>query len=441
MPEKEKISETLKRLSRGKRVAVFGTGRSGKAAAELLSRFGIESDFYDEKNFESEKHAEIFDEKKCLKHSLVVYSPAFRPDCKWLKIAENKGLSSICEPDLAAAAWRGKIVAVTGTNGKTTLCRFISKVLNDAGIESFCAGNIGTPLCEFILGESEEKRVAICELSSFQTMRSKLLRPDAIAWTNFAPDHLDWHSDLREYFEAKFRLVENLKSEIFVAGSSVAKAAEEFGIKLPKRAKIFDENSVSKGDFPKPFDTKLQGRNFLAAKYFFEEAGGLFEGAKIGLRELEKSAETFSLSEHRFGAFEEVEGVRFYDDSKATNAHAAIAALEEQEGRNIVWLGGGKDKFCDLETLADTVAKRAKCAVLIGQTAEKMSSELSERGLQAVKAENMKEAVQKCFEMALEVKGDVLFSPGFSSFGMFSNYSERGKSFLNEVLCLKNSYK
>ena len=151
------------------------------------------------------------------------------------------------------------------------------------------------------------------------------------------------------------------------------------------------------------------------------------------------SPKTFTLPDFRFSTPLEVNQVRFYNDSKATNAHATIGALQELKNeKHLIWIGGGKDKNCDLTELADVVCKYAKSAVLIGQTSAKLQALLDGKLQDGVFVCNsMKEAVEKSMELAKKDSA-VLFSPAFSSFGMFKSYADRGKSFKNEVLCLKN---
>lgn len=435
---KDKVMSTrIQELAAGKPVAIFGTGVSGVAAKKLLDSLGIESVFYAETG--TKKTGEIdgvllkpFDEENAKRHSLVVYSPAFRPDHKWIKTANASGAKAICEPDLSALAWSGKIFAVTGTNGKTTLTSFITHALVEGGFDAVSAGNIGQSLSSFCPQFGNDKnKIAVCELSSFQTANLSYLRPDALLWTNFAPDHLDWHIDMEEYFVSKFNLVDATIGGQIVVGSSVEDACTQYEKALPKSAIVLDEDNPV--DAPSPFDSKIQARNFEMAVEF-----GKLAGIK---RELfENAAKTFSLPAHRFSKPVEINGVKFYNDSKATNAHAAIAAIEELKNENdLIWIGGGKDKYCDLESLVETVSENARCAVLIGQTAQKLKSMLESKSYKgaAFVCNSMSEAVKKAYELSKK-NSAVLFSPAFSSFGMFSGYAERGKSFENEVLCLKN---
>ncbi len=417
-------ADIVKELAKEKPVAIFGAGVSGLSAQKLLEKIGLRTVIY------AENLGLKFGKIEAQNHSLVVYSPAFRPDHEWIKIAESSAIECICESDLSALLWSGKIIAITGTNGKTTLTNFITHALNKSGIEAIAVGNIGVPLSEVCAQKQYNKDCyAICELSSFQTSKLKYLKPDALIWTNFDSDHLDWHRDLLEYFSAKLNLVRALKSDIFVAGSAVKEYAEKFGITLPNYTKIFDEFNVPTA--PEPFASKIQSKNFEAAKILWNLLG-------LNENNLIEACKTFALPKFRFSQPATVDNVRFFNDSKATNAHAAIAAINElANSKKLIWLGGGKDKLCDLSPLVECVAKNCASAVLIGQTAEKLRLLLAEKNVPTYIAKTMNEAVEKCFELAGS-DADVVFSPAFSSFGMFAGYAERGKSFDNAVLCLKN---
>jgi len=433
MSNKDEIREKIISLSKGKSVALFGVGISATSAKILLGKLGIESEFYAQgegKHAEKSVDFKEFTPNDAPKHALVVYSPAFRPDNQWIKTAEESGAMAICETDLSALAFDGKIIAVTGTNGKTTLTSFITHVLNLNARQAIAAGNIGKPLCAFC-AEFEETadKIAVYELSSFQTSRIKFLRPDALVWTNFAPDHLDWHVDMQEYFDAKLNLANSLRAQVMYAGSSVLEYAKKYDRHLPDFAKIMPEKNLP--TCPAPFDSSVQAQNYTLALQVLANFG-------ITANAVAEAAKTFKLPAFRFSSPIEKLGIRFYNDSKATNAHAAIAALDNLAGKkNLIWLGGGKDKYCSLDDLVVSIKKSAQGAVLIGQTAEKLKNLLGEMPLGVHACQTMEEAVQTSANLAGK-GGNVLFSPAFSSFGMFSGYSERGKSFENAVLCLKN---
>ena len=423
MIDKQKILK----LTANKPVAIFGAGVSGVAVKNLLNKIGVECVIY------AENLNKCFTEKSVEEHKLVVYSPAFRPNHKWIEIAEKKHLECICETDLSALAWQGKIIAVTGTNGKTTLTSFLTHALNFVGKKAISVGNIGTPLSQICAEKDfDDATIAVYELSSFQTSRLKYLHPYAVLWTNFDSDHLDWHESLEEYFYAKVNLVKALTKEIFIAGSSVEKYANNFAYKLPSFTEILDEEKLQKA--PAPFSSTIQAKNYAIAK-------GLWQKLSLDEKALEQACKSFELPQFRFSLPEKIGNIKFYNDSKATNAHAAIAAIKElAKEKNLIWLGGGKDKCCDLSELINCIAIHCKGAVVIGQTAEKLKELLEEKSINVKIAKDMAEAVENAYELALE-DGCVVFSPAFSSFGMFAGYAERGKSFQNAVLCLKNSKK
>lgn len=417
-----------------KPVAVFGAGSSGRAVRALLDKFGARSVIYAQSGGERD----AFNSSEAEKCDIVVYSPAFRPDHPWLETARNAGVKTFCEPDFASIFWRGKIYAVTGTDGKTTTVKFLSHALKTAGKNAVACGNIGVPFSQ-ICADAENNgadNIAVCELSSFQTSNLQLMKCNALIWTNFDEDHLDWHKDMREYFLAKANLVNALAGENLTVGSSVALYAKKFGYPLPHFAEIEDEtlpfNPSAPDAPPAPFNSAIQARNWRAICAFWRKEG-LDEGI------LRRAASSFELPNYRFSAPTEKLGIKFYNDSKATNTHSARAALEELKGaKNLIWIGGGKDKNCPLDAFAKTVAECASGAVLIGQTAEKLEKLLSKslpKGAQI--AENMNEAVEMAAKAAGE-GGSVLLSPAFSSFGMFNGYADRGKSFEDAVLCLKS---
>lgn len=444
------ITNALSELCGKRDAAIFGAGTSARAAARLLAKYGIKSRFYQQVET---NHADLsanasaeFGEKEAREHKLVVYSPAFRPDHPWIETARANGCTAICEPDLCAECFGGKIIAVTGTDGKTTVTSFLTHALKSAGYDAFAAGNIGRPLSNFCAdfaesGENTSQKIAVCELSSFQTFGMSRLNLDALLWTNFAPDHMDWHKDMREYFSAKLDAASRLrpfggKGKIFICGSSVSEASRAYGAPLPDFAKILDFESMRKNsemNFPEPFTSFAQAQNFALVKSFWERIG-------LDCGDLARAAETFSLPAYRFGAKTTVDGVDFYNDSKATNVHSAVAAIRELAGaETLVWIGGGKDKFCPLDELVGALLECADAAVLIGQTADKLSKQLSKLPLGAHKCKTLESAVKKAYALAKGKKAAaVLFSPAFSSFGMFSGYVERGKSFENALLCLKN---
>lgn len=421
------MSDKIKELCNNKPAAIFGKGVSALCAKGLFDSLGIESVLYSEN---AADNCRVFDENAAKKHSLVVYSPAFRPDHKWLKLAKQNNAELICEPDLASLAWQGNIIAISGTNGKTTTTAFLAKALNEAGINAVAAGNIGIPLSKFCVEKNGGKNcTAVCELSSFQLMGVKYMSPIAYVWTNFDQDHLDWHTDMREYFDAKFALVKMLKKPVFIVGQSVADYAKKYGVALPD----FTEIVQRQNNCPKPFDNNIQCENYCLAK-------ALFKKLELSEEILQKAAQTFSLAKYRFATSGTINGITFINDSKGTNAHSTIAAINALKGKPVIWIGGGKNKKCDLTDLANAVAENCKCAFLIGQSASLLEPLLNERHCNTKTCATLKEAVCGAYTAA-KSGYYVLFSPAFSSFGMFDGYAHRGKCFDEELLGLKIAQK
>ncbi|HTB62341.1 MAG TPA: UDP-N-acetylmuramoyl-L-alanine--D-glutamate ligase [Opitutales bacterium] len=410
-------------------VAVLGFGVSGQAAALLLRQCGCGVEAYDEKAVPGVRADFSVTEAK--RHDLVIYSPGFRQDHPWLVAARAAGCQCLGELDFASLFWQGTLIAVTGTNGKTTLTEFLATALRRQGISAVPAGNIGHPLSRLDDLGATQDRTAVCEISSFQAEGLQYLRPHALLWTNFDEDHLDRYAVLKDYFDAKWNLVERLAQPRLIVGVSVVQAAAKFGKKLPPHTVVVTregaKNLVPAGSI---FDSYPQSENYLVARAFWEQEG-------YPLNVLEETAQSFSTRKHRLARVAEWEGVTYWNDSKGTNFHATLAALETFSNP-VVWIGGGKSKGGDIEGFAGRAAARVREAFLIGETAGILAAGLHHRGVAAIQCESLRQAVQKAHESARQsTPAQVLFSPGFSSFDMFHDYAERGLAFEQAVLGLK----
>jgi UDP-N-acetylmuramoylalanine--D-glutamate ligase len=279
--------------------------------------------------------------------------------------------------------------------------------------------------------DATEDRVAVCEVSSFQAENLQYLRPQALLWTNFDEDHVDRYAHLREYFAAKWNLVERLAEPVLVVGESVASAASTYGCTLPAYAKVVrregQRHLVPEGSV---FSSYPQSENYLVARAFWELMG-------YPIKVLEETAQSFSTRRHRLTQVTDWEGVTYWNDSKGTTVHATLAALETFPGP-VVWIAGGKSKGGDIEGFAGRAAGRVREAFLIGETAGILAAGLHTRGIPATICETLREAVQKAHDAGRHsAPTQVLFSPGFSSFDMFHDYAERGLAFEQAVLGLK----
>jgi UDP-N-acetylmuramoylalanine--D-glutamate ligase len=389
---------------------------SGAGAQALLSRIGSESVVYDRNGAE-------FDAGAASRHSLVVFSPGFQLKHPWLEVARKAGCICLAEIDFASLFWAGRIVAVTGTNGKTTLVEFLTHALSASRMRARAAGNIGLPLSRLAAEEDggSPLMTAVCEVSSFQAEQIGHFSPDSLVWTNFAEDHLERHRGMDAYFSAKWELVLRTTSRRFFAGSSVARFAAASGRSMPEGSCVPTEGLPrDPGLAGTPFDTYPQRENFVLALALWRSLG-LDAGA------LYAAARTFRVGRHRLSRVGTLEGVTFWNDSKATNFHAVEAALAGF-GAPVVLIAGGRSKGGDLAGFAGRIAPRVASAVLIGETGPALASALESLGVPCCQCVSIEDAVWTA-AAACPSGGDVVLSPGFASFDMFRGYEDRGDRF------------
>lgn len=410
-------------------VAILGAGVSGQGVLELLGAIGGGGLLYDEK---AEGAEHTFTAREAARHGLVIFSPGFAPEHPWLVTARAADCLCLGELDFASLFWRGELVAVTGTNGKTTLTEFLTHALRAAGRRAFATGNIGYPLSRLVINQNAglaapaatghaQPAIAVCEVSSFQAETLAHLRPTATLWTNFAEDHLERHRSLETYFAAKARLLDRTAPDAVFVGTSVQAHAVRLGRALPASAALATEG--------RPADARLAGtvfagypqyENFLLAAAWWRHAG-LPEAA------LFEAARAFQAGAHRLARVGEKRGVAFWNDSKATNFHAVEAALATFP-QPVLWIGGGKAKGGDLAAFIARIAAKVRHAFLIGETSPVLAGHCREAHVPATLCPSLGGAVQAAFAQASA--GDhIVLSPGFASFDMFRGYDDRGRQF------------
>ena len=404
-----------------KPVAILGGGVSGEGVRALLAALAVPAVVYDARGVELTAAA-------ARRHALAIVSPGFLPEHPWLERARAAGAACLSELDFGSLFWRGRVIAITGTNGKTTLTEFLTHALQGVGRTAHATGNIGHPLSQLAAEQAGGKReaLAICEVSSFQAETLGHFRVDALLWTNFAEDHLERHPGLESYFSAKWNLVVHTATAkgaggAVFAGTSVQGYAQKFGRTLPPGAAVPTEGQ--------PADERLAGtvfanypqyENFLLAAAWWRSAG--FDEAA-----LYTAARSFHLGRHRLARVAAVEGVTYWNDSKATNFHAVEAALAGFS-TPVVLIAGGKPKGGDLAGFVHRIAPRVKHAVLLGEAAPELAFHCSAFRVAHTRCGSLADAVRRAAE--LTVPGDhVLLSPGFASFDMFRNYEDRGNQF------------
>lgn len=469
-----------------KPVAVFGGGVSGQAVAEFLRGNGFSAKIYDRGG--ADGAGTRFDMAEAAGHDLVVHSPGFPREHPWKDVARRAGLLSLCEPDFAALFWQGALpplrrlpdetetaffaradnrlglTAVTGTNGKTTLTEFLAFALRRVGKDSLAVGNNGVPMTRMLDHATATSFRPVCEISSFQAEELRYFSPRCVLWTNFDEDHIDRHGSVENYFRAKFRLVECLTRlrlvvgdfpqedapdvravlarRVLIVGESVAAAAARFGVALPAWTQVATREEVAESvPADSIFSTFPQQENYALARRFWL-ANGLRE------KDLTEAAKAFPAREHRLAKVREVRGlvpagadadaaprVEFWDDSKGTNFHAVLAALETFRGKKIFWIGGGLGKGGDVAGFAEKLGEKIERAFLIGATARELCAAFAEIGVPAECCPLLQSAVAAAARAAFDAGTDaiVLFSPGFASFDMFSGYAERGERFVQCV--------
>jgi UDP-N-acetylmuramoylalanine--D-glutamate ligase len=401
-------------------VAVLGAGVSGQGAAELVSRLGAQATLYDRSGTE-------FTPERARAHGLVVFSPGFSPGHPWLEIARDCGCMSVAELDFASIFWRGRIVAVTGTNGKTTLTEFLAHALVRAGRRALATGNIGIPFSRVVAEEGGGvlETTAVCEVSSFQAEQLGHLYADGLIWTNFAEDHLERHPDIDAYFAAKWVMVIRTAPGHLFVGSSVEREGARLGRPLPPGACVATEGQPADPRLEgTAFSTYPQRENFILAAAWWRSEG-LDESLLL------EAARSFRVGRHRMSRVATIDGVAYWNDSKATNFHAVEAALAGFEAP-VVLIAGGRSKGGDLAGFVGRIAPRVSHAVLIGETGPVLAAAFDAHGVPHSECASLDEAVRRAAGAAA-AGGSVLLSPGFASFDMFRDYGERGDRFERAV--------
>jgi len=399
-------------------VAVFGGGVSGDGVCELVRAVGGSAIVYDRKGGAAQAD---FSAADAVRHALVVFSPGFAVEHPWLAAARAAGCICLGELDFAAQFWPGRILAITGTNGKTTLTEFLTHALQTAGCPAVAVGNVGYSFSRAALDNPTADTMAVCEVSSFQSETFRRFRADATLWTNLDEDHLERHPGMGAYFDAKHRLVECTPSGRFWVGSSVTTWARKLGRSIPERACV-----ATLGLDPDPrlagtvFETYPQRENFVLAEAWWC-ARGLDTAALLS------AARTFRLGRHRLARVAEIGGVGYWNDSKATNFHAVNGALLRFD-RPVILIAGGRAKGGDIRAFAASLAGRVAHLLLIGETTEELAAGAEPAGVPCHRCATLEDAV--ALGARLAKPGDhVLLSPAFASFDMFRSYADRGERF------------
>ncbi len=435
---------------KNKNIAVLGAGESGEAAARLLREEGAMVTLLDSADLKKlrSKIEKITPlgiaflagpdaEKDNTRYDLGVLSPGIDPAAPLVQNFLSKRIDMIGELELSFELCECPVVAITGTNGKTTTTELVARMFNACGVHTLACGNIG-PAFAATVRKSRDLDVMTLEVSSFQLEQIRTFRPKIAVWLNLTPDHLDRYSSMEEYRNAKLRIFENQTEDDF--------AVVNLRDKLPplRAKKITFSAYANGGDFEyrdeaifydgepvlKMPDAKLRGlhnvENLMASL-------GVGVAHGLSFEKMVPPLCSYTPLPHRCELVREVAGVEYINDSKATNLDALEKALDS-ETRPVVLIAGGKDKGFEFGSITDLVASKCRRAILIGEMSDRIEALWKSR-VPCEKASSLRDAVLRA--RAGAQRGEVvLFSPGTSSFDMFKNYADRGNQFREIVQSL-----
>ncbi len=411
------------------RYLVWGLGKSGKAAVKLLESkgknvvYGDDSDGSKVEDFISNI-------------DVIVVSPGIPPSHKIFQLARIKGIEVISEIELAYRFFGGSIIAITGTDGKTTTTRLIYTILSKTLKDVSEGGNIGKPFSEIVL--ENPNCTAVLEISSFQAKNIDRFKPDIAVFTNFSEDHLDWHPSKEDYLLSKYKLFKNQTETDIAVLNKLCREVRETPTKAMKRFFNDKENIYydSKDGFiylygKKIIDVskiKLLGRhnidNIMAAilvSYLKD----------VPLEAIVEEVYKFEGLPYRLSLVTKYNGISIYNDSKSTTLNSLRAAVDTFEDGKVILIAGGILKGGDLSQIIPLIKRKVKKCIVFGRSAEMFLKEWKDY-IDIERVLDIEEAVRKAF-LCAEPEDIILFSPGCSSFDMFKNYIERGEAFNSVV--------
>lgn len=445
-----------------KRILVVGLGKTGASLAYFLTKHGAQVTVTDHKSkpelstqleqlgdlpikFELGGHSP----KTFIAQDLVILSPGVPSNLKIFDYARSQGIRITGEFEFSAGFIKEPIIALTGTNGKTTVAKITEAILKESGVKTWVGGANDRPLVDYLRAD-EKAQVVIAEVSSFMLEHCDTFNPMNVVFTNLAENHLDRYRSMEEYVNAKRRIFKNTNQ----ATTSILNADDNAVVELARdpavqRGRIFyfsrkpalepqimniggavnigDEIRVRTGpEIEKAFsikNMKMRGKhsveNLMAAILASREHGATREA-------VQKVIDTFTGLPHRIEYVRKVGGVLFYNDSKATNVHAVLRALDTFD-ENVILIAGGKDTNLNYEPLRNAVKRKVKTLILVGEAKERINRDLGDFS-ETFLIGTFEEAVLIAYQKS-RIGDTVLLSPGCSSFDMFDSFEERGEYF------------
>ncbi len=413
---------------KNKKITILGIGKSGVESARFLRSRGaqifLSENIKNEKTEKTKKllETEGFDveigshsEEKIKKSVFIVISPGIKPDSSIYRKIISLKIPFYSEIEVASWFLEIPYIAVTGTNGKTTVTTLIAQILSENGIAALSCGNIGNPLIGEIDRVNHGKLIPVIEVSSFQLINIDKFCPHVGIVLNLEPDHLDWHQSTAEYYDAKFLMFKNQSKDDFAI-------LNQDDPEIMNRAKeIFSKTKFFKG-------TKEAGSNPN-----WNACLKAAEAYRLSSRKVLRVLKEFQGIEHRLEKISSNDGRVYINDSKSTNISSLKWALQEME-KSVVLIMGGKNKGGNFREITDLLKNKTKHIILFGEAAKEIQTAVSSFE-QVTMAASLREAIESAARFS--AAGDtILFSPACASFDMFQNYEDRGRQFkklVNEI--------
>ena len=437
------------------KILVLGLSKSGIAAAKLGVNLGYDVYLTEGKsevneiqvkelqnlgiNVEYGKHSDAFIKGA----EFAITSPGIPPKSEIFKRIQKENIPIISEVEFAYLNSDTPFVAITGTNGKTTTTALVSHLLNQ-GFDAPACGNIGLPPSDLV---EDENDFLVCEISSYQAQMTEKFKPFISCWTNFTPDHIDWHEGLENYFNAKAKIflgkqapeyaILNAKDEKLLEFSKKCKKSKVFlfdTADYPNSSFIKDNTIWYKEDGVEEKIIDLEDSPLVGHHNYQNIMCGIICAKLCGMEneDIRSGIISFRAPEHRLEKVREMNGITFYNDSKATNPEASIVAIDSFNGVNVSLILGGRDKNTDLTEMCESINKHISTVLLIGEATERFEENLKKNGFDNIIRE---ETLQSAIDKAISLNPDVvLLSPACASFDMFKSYEHRGDVFKEYVL-------
>ena len=366
--------------------------------------------------------------------SYAITSPGISPNTEIFKKLRNKNIPIISEIEYAYRNTDIPFIVITGTNGKTTTTALVSHILSKKYSAPVC-GNIGVPPSSLI---DEKYDFLICEVSSFQAQMTEKFRAKIACWTNFTPDHINWHGSLENYFNAKAKLFTGKQAPEFSVLNAQDKKLVEFA-KECKNVVMFDDDKdcyIKNGSiwYKNEEIITLKDCPLIGHHNHQNVMCGIAITKLLGMKneDIRERIMSFSPPEHRLEKVRELNGITFYNDSKATNPEASIVAIDSFNNVDVALILGGRDKNTDLTEMCNSINKHIHTVLLIGEATQRFEENLVKNGFSnIIKEGSMEDAIDKAISLKPDV---VLLSPACASFDMFNSYEHRGEVFKEYVL-------